>query len=115
MSDYYAMNDMPMAPPSGAPMAPPSGAPMAPPSGAPMAPPSGAPLTPPLDPPPEATLTLPKDPPPGTPSTFTGTISTEIEAPSLPPMKLIKTKQGYGWIVGGDYSRVWTGTTFENM
>ena len=99
MSDFYAMNDMPMAPPSGAPTAPPS----------------GAPLTPPLDPPPEATLTLPKDPPPGTPSTFTGTISTEIEAPSLPPMKLIKTKQGYGWIVGGDYSRVWTGTTFENM
>ena len=56
--------------------------------------------------------------PPGSltaPTTLTGTIGTEIEVPSLPPLKLIKTKQGYGWIIGGDYSRGWIGSAFENM
>lgn len=48
-------------------------------------------------------------------SVFHGVCINEVETPALPSMKLIKTKQGYGWIIGGDCSRIWTGKTFEEL
>ena len=61
-------------------------------------------------------MTLPPEVPPTVPpKMMPKPIREGIVGPSLPPMQLIKIRNGYGWIIGGDYSRVWTGTEFEKL
>ena len=126
MSDFDTLNDKTMTPPvlpSETPVPPPpvvpSGAPVIPPpampSGAPMPPPPVVPSGAPMPPPPAIPSRTPMTPLSGMPSLLDVEITEEIATPPLPPMKLIKTKYGYGWIVAGDYSRVWTGTSFEKL
>ena len=93
MNDFNTLNDMPMGAPQGAPQ---------------MAPPTGMPGPGPMAPPPEELPMV-------SPKMMPKPIREGIVGPSLPPMQLIKTRNGYGWIIGGDYSRVWTGTAFEKL
>ena len=90
-----------MTPPQGVPTAPPQGAPMTPPQGAPTAPPQGVPTAP------------PQGPPQGAPTAFAATCPIAItEIPAVPSLELVQTKDGFGWIVGGDRSRAWIGNSF---
>ena len=86
--------------------------------------PTGVPGPGPMGPPPGGTPGVPGPGPMGSspeelptapPKMMPKPIREGIVGPSLPPMQLIKTRNGYGWIIGGDYSRVWTGTEFEKL
>ena len=89
----------------------------------PMGPPTGVPGPGPMGPPPEVPPMVPTGkmgptpevPPTVPPKMMPKPIREGIVGPSLPPMQLIKIRNGYGWIIGGDYSRVWTGTEFEKL
>ena len=112
----------PMTPPPGGTPGVPGPGPMTlPPSGGA---PTGVPGPGPMGPPPGGTPGVPGPGPMGSspeelptapPKMMPKPIREGIVGPSLPPMQLIKTRNGYGWIIGGDYSRVWTGTEFEKL
>ena len=111
---------MTLPPLGGAPTGVPGPGPMGPPPGGtpgvpgpgPMGlPPGGTPGVPGPGPMGSSPEELPTAPPKMMPKP----IREGIVGPSLPPMQLIKTRNGYGWIIGGDYSRVWTGTEFEKL